>query len=107
MGRTFFLILFGLTFQGCIGMTNEKLLASHKLNNGAGFGIYLVEAGATANDNIQVRKGGKNSAIWFTDKYDTLLSSKLINDTSLELVLAAKGIYNTPTKSDTLLVDIK
>lgn len=107
MNKIILLVLVFFLLEACNDIKEEKLLASHKLKNGGGIGIYYVGVGATANENIQVRRGGKNSPIWFTEKYDTLLSSKLINDSSLELILAAKGIYDKPLKADTLLVDIK
>jgi hypothetical protein len=107
MNKTFILAIALLFLASCSDFKDEKLLASHKLQRGGGIGIYYVGVGATAKDNIQVRKGGSNTLFWFTERYDTLLSSRLLNDSTLELVLSTKGVYNKPTKSDTMRIDIK
>jgi hypothetical protein len=97
-----------LIVQSCnLHSKDETLLAEHKQSNGGKVNIYLVSVGATANDNMQVRKSGQDSPIWVSERYDTLLSSKLINDTAMELIVSAKGIHGEVGKVDTLHVAIK
>jgi hypothetical protein len=43
------------------------------------------------NDVIQVRKANQEKPLWVNEKYNYLESSKLINDTSLQIVLSDTG----------------
>ena len=83
----------------------ERLLESHKKSHGEKIEIYYVELGATTNDVIQVRKENQDKIIWVSEKYNYIKSSKLINDTSLQLVLSDTGYYNN--KLDTININVK
>ena len=101
------LVIIILTIQGCnLSTKDEKVLAEHNQSNGNKLVVYSVSVGATANDNIQVRQENQNLPIWVSEKYDTLLNSKLVNDTSLELVLGIKKQNNQIFNIDTLHLNI-
>jgi hypothetical protein len=84
---------------------DEKLLAEHQKSNGEKIKILYVGLGATTNDVIQVRKSNQELPIKVFEKYNYLESSKLINDTSLQIVLNDTGYYQN--KPDTFIVDVK
>ena len=86
---------------------DEKLLAEHKKSNGEKVGIYYVGLGATTRDVIQVRKSNDDKPIKIFEKYNCLTSSRLINDTSLQLVLTDTGYHNHNNRLDTILVNVK
>ena len=99
-----FMIIF---FIGCtIFKKEETLLAEHALTNGDKIQIYFVAVGATAQDNIQVRKLPDNKIIASFEKYNYLKGSYLINDSILHLILIDTG-YNKTNKFDTLTVEVK
>jgi hypothetical protein len=107
MKRIALLVLVIIMTQACkLHSTDETILAEYSLNNGNKIKILRVSVGATANDNIQVRKDGQNSPLWVSEIYDTLLFSKLTNDTSLALILGAKGQNDKLNKIDTLNISI-
>src|SRR5690349_12701963 len=94
--------------QGCtIFEKDETLLAEYKKSNGEKIKIYYVGLGATTSDVIQVRKANQKKPLWVSDKYNCLRSSKLTNDTSLQIVLTDTGYHNYSNKVDTILVNVK
>ena len=94
--------------QGCtLFEKDEKLLAEHQKSNGEKIKIYYVGLGATTSDVIQVRKSNQDKPIWVNDKYNYIESSKLINDSSLQLVLSDTGYHNNNNKLDTIIVNVK
>lgn len=102
------LITIVFVLNGCrIFDKDERLLAELQRRNGEKIGIYYVSLGATTNDVIQVRKSTQdNHLIWALDKYNYLKSSKLINDTILQMVLCDTA-FGTQNKLDTLLLKLK
>ena len=86
---------------------DEKLLVEHQQSTGGKIMVYYVSSGATTNDVIQVRKPNQDKPLWVSDKYNYLENSKLINDTSLQLVLSDTGYQNYNNKRDTIFVNIK
>ncbi|MBE2230460.1 MAG: hypothetical protein IAE96_07460 [Chitinophagaceae bacterium] len=100
-----FIILFS---QGCTMFEkDETLLAEHKKSNGEKIKIYYVGLGATTSDVIQVRKANQDKPLWVNDKYNYMESSKLINDTSLQIVLSDTGYHNYGNKLDTIIINVK
>jgi hypothetical protein len=69
--------------------------------------VYYVGFGATTSDVIQVRKANQNKPLWVNEKYNYLKSSKLINDTSLQLILSDTGYHNYNNRLDTIIVSVK
>lgn len=101
-------IIFFLFIQGCtLFKKDETLLAEHKKYNGEKIKIYYVGLGATTNDVIQIRKGNQEKPLWVSDKYNFMESSKLINDTLLQLILSDTGFHNYKNKLDTLIINVK
>ena len=86
---------------------DEKLLAEHTQTNGNKIKIYYVSLGATKNDILQERKDGQGNPIWVSEKYNFVASSKLIDDTSLLLILSDTCYLNKNNKFDTVLVNVK
>ncbi len=87
----------------------ERLLYKCQKSSGEEIGIYYVMLGATTNDVIQIRRSGVKTSdgiIKSFDKYNFLNSSKLLNDSVLEVVLSDTG-YHQVSKMDTLLINIK
>ena len=84
----------------------ETLLAEYICSNGDRIRIYFVAVGATAQDNIQVRKLPNNKIIAAFEKYNYLKTSNLINDSLLQVVLSDTG-YNKTNKLVTLTVRLK
>jgi len=106
--KSFKLILLAPFFVSChIFEKNERLLVDHTKNNGEKIEIYYVELGATTNDVIQVRKENQEKPIWVSEKYNYIKSSKLIDDTLLQLVLSDTGYHNYNNKLDTLNINVK
>ena len=97
------LIIHGCTFFE----KDETLLAVHTKSNGEKIKIYYVGLGATMNDVIQVRKANQEKPLWVNEKYNYLESSKLINDTSLQIVLSDTGYHNNNNKLDTIIINVK
>jgi hypothetical protein len=96
-----------LFIHGCtIFEKEETLLAEHTKTTGEKISIYYVGLGATTTDVIQIRKNGVNKPLWVNDKYNCLNSSRLINDSSLQIVLSDTGYHNR-SKMDTLIVNVK
>jgi hypothetical protein len=97
-----------LLSQGCTMFEkDETLLAEHKKSNGERIKIYYVGLGATTNDVLQVRKENQNKLLWANDKYNYMISSKLINDTILEIVLSDTGYHNYNNKPDTIILNVR
>ena len=102
------LILLSCIIQTCnLFEKDEKLLSEHTKANGEKIEIYYVSLGATTNDVIQVRKANQDKPLMVFDKYNYLVSSRLINDTSLQLILSDTGYHNYSNKPDTINVDVK
>jgi len=96
-----------LSFNSCTFFEKEEtLLEEHSKANGEKIRIYYVGLGATTRDVIQVRKNNEDQPLWVSDKYNCLNSSKLLNDSSLQIVLNDTG-YLHINKPDTLIIDIK
>lgn len=85
---------------------DETILAEHTKRSGAKIKIYYVGLGATTEDVIQIRKGDLNKPLWVSEKYDSLINSILINDSSLQIVLSNTG-YPNGNKLDTFIIDVK
>jgi len=84
---------------------DEKILAEHQKSNGEKIKILYVGLGATTNDVIQVRKENQDTPLKVFEKYNSLESSKLINDTTLQVVLNDTGYFKN--KADTFFVSVK
>jgi hypothetical protein len=96
-----------LLIQGCAMFDKEEsLLAEHTKANGEKIKIYYVGLGATTNDVIQVKKSNKNEPLWVSDKYNCLISSMLVNDSTLQMILSDTSYHNN-TKMDTLIVNVR
>lgn len=106
--RAFKVIIITVFFtSGCtLFNKDEKILAEHQKSNGEKIRIYYVSLGATTNDVIQVRKSKRDTPIWAVDKYNYLKSSKLVNDTLLQMVLSDTGFRNNNNKFDTVLIKV-
>lgn len=95
----------------CHGCTlfekDEKLLAEHQKSNGQKVKIYYVALGATTSDVIQVRKANEDKPIWVSDKYNYIESSRLLNDSSLQLCVSDTGYHNNRNKIDTVIIDLR
>ena len=105
--KIFFLIIV-YSFFGCALFEKDKiLLAEHQKSNGEKIKIYYVSLGATTNDVIQVRKSNKKIPLWVNEKYNYLENSKLLNDSSLQLILSDTGFHNHNNKLDTIIVNVK
>jgi hypothetical protein len=85
---------------------DERLLGEHERTDGRKIKIYFVSLGATTNDIIQVRWPNDDKPVWSSDKYNYLVSSKLIDDFSLQLVLSDTGYHNNNNKLDTIKVTV-
>ena len=106
--KTILLVIIILLSYGCnVFDKDETLLAEHIKINGEKVQIYYVGLGATTNDVIQVKKANEEKILWVTDKYNYIQSSKLISDTSLQLVLSDTGYHNYNNKSDTIIINVK
>ena len=106
--KSIIIIAIILFSQGCtLFEKDEKVLGEHKKSNGEKIKIYYVGLGATTNDVMQVRKSNQSSPLWVSEKYNYMESSKLINDTSLQLILSDTGYHNQKIKLDTIYVNVK
>lgn len=103
------LILITFLISSCNNfMIDRQLLADFKTKNGEEVEIIFITAGATANDNMQVKKGGIDRPIWLSEKYNCLKSYNLIGDTSLQLIVADTPSWNGGrVRFDTLRVSIE
>ncbi len=86
---------------------DEKILAEHQNSAGEKIKVYYVGLGATTSDVMQVRKSSQEKPLWVSDKYNYLQSSKLVTDSSLQLVLTDTGYHNYNNKLDTVIINIK
>lgn len=101
-------ILILLLSEGCtLFEKDETVLAKHTKSNGEEVNIYYISLGATTNDVMQVRSAKQKNPLWISDKYNCLKSSKLINDTLLQLLLTDTGYHNTDNNVDTVIISIK
>ena len=69
---------------------DERLLAEHTRVNGDKIMIYFVSTGATTESVLQIRKkslNDKNAILKNLTKYNYLENSKLVNDSTLSLIL--------------------
>ncbi len=82
-------------------------MSEYKKSNGEEIRIFYVELGATANDVIQVRKDHEDKPLAVFDKYNYLKGSKLVDDTSLQLLLSDTGYNNYNNKIDTIILVVK
>lgn len=97
-----------LLFQACnMFEKDEKILAEHENSSGETIKVCYVGLGATTNDVIQVKKSNQQKPLWVSEKYNYLQSSKLITDTSLQLVLSDTGYHNHNNKLDTIIINVK
>lgn len=104
--RLFFCIIF--ISQGCnLFEKDERLLYENVRSNGESIKVYYVGLGATTTDVIQVRKGNQKTPLKVFQQYNFLKSSKLINDTSLELIMSDTGYHNFNNRFDTIILNIK
>ena len=95
-------------FHGCtLFEKDEKLLTEYQKSDGQKIKIYYVALGATTSDVIQVRKANENKAIWVSDKYNYIESSKLLNDSVLQLCVNDTGNHNNRNKIDTIIIDVR
>ena len=102
------ILIITLSIHGCsLFEKDETLLAEHKKGNGEKIKIYHIGVGATSKDVIHVRKSSSKTPIWVNDKYNFLESSKLINDSILQLILSDTGYHNLNNKLDTIDVNVK
>jgi hypothetical protein len=100
------MILLAMLLQCCTMFEkDERLLKEHTKSNGEKIRIYYVGLGATTNDVIQVRKEHQDQPLKVFEKYNSLEGSKLIDDTTLQIVLNDTGY--SKNKADTFLVNIK
>jgi hypothetical protein len=103
-----FLIVPIVFMQGCLGKMfdkDEKKLMSYKKSNGKEISIVQIGLGATTEDVIQVRYEEKKEPIKIFTKYNYLEFSKLIDDTTLQMVLNDTGYFKN--KADTFFIKIK
>ena len=101
-----FFILLLIGFTSCnIYEKEERLLAKHDLQNGDVVMIYYVDMGATTSEVIQVREKKKKGvdSILMNFKNNYLLESKLLNDSTLFLIVKDTGSIN----QDTSLIKLK
>jgi len=95
-----------LFIQGCTMFEkDEKLLGEHQKSNGEKIKIFYVGLGATTNEVIQVRKENQHTPLKVFEKYNFLESSKLVNDTTLQIVLNDTGYFKN--KADTFFINVK
>ncbi|HXB07678.1 MAG TPA: hypothetical protein VNW04_11190, partial [Puia sp.] len=98
-----------LLYASCsIFEKNERQLAQFYAGNGDKIEIYFVTLGATTNDVIQVRRikaGRKSEILKAFEKYNFLESSRMLNDSMLQLIVCDTGY--SKTKSDTIILSIK
>jgi len=104
--RLFLCILF--ISQGCnLFDKDERLLSENVRSDGESIKVYYVGLGATTTDVIQVRKGNQKTPLNVFKQYNFLKSSKLINDTSLQLIMSDTGYHNFNKRFDTIIVNVK
>ncbi|MCB0716007.1 MAG: hypothetical protein R2796_04950 [Chitinophagaceae bacterium] len=100
--------IFTLSITSCTLFPKEEtLLAKCKKSNGEVIKIYFVSLGATTNDVIQVRRANESTPIKVFENYNYLTSAKLLNDTSLQLILTDTAYHDSNRKSDTVIVNVK
>jgi hypothetical protein len=82
----------------------ERLLVSYAISNEKKVNIYYIDMGATTKEVIQIRlsKINKNDSVIMNIEKNYLQSSKLLNDTTLLVVLKDTGSI----KLDTSIVKI-
>lgn len=96
-----------LSYSCNIFEKNERLLSEHTKSNGDKIKIYYVGLGATTSNVIQIRVTPSNRGellIKAIENYDYLESSKLINDSLLQIVVNDSGYYMH--KPDTIFVKV-
>ncbi len=105
MRITFFVLL--TLLSSCKFLNHQKLIKEVNSNNGSSITIYVVKGSATTNDAIILKRKENNEErrIDFFERYDLVDSSKLINDSTLFLVLRNSG-SSAKTPSDTFYVNI-
>jgi len=95
-----------LIFSNCsLFEKNEKILAEIKNRSNNKIQIVYVSLGATTNDVIQVKMVEQRKTLKVFEKYNYLQEYKLINDSTLYIVLNDTGYFDN--KLDTFLVNIK
>ena len=108
MKSTLIIIIILLCSQGYSNFEkDDKLLIEHQKSSGEKIKIYYVGLGATTNDVIQVRKENQDNPIWVSEKYYFIKSSRMLSDTSLQLVLSDTGYHNYSNRFDTVIADVK
>jgi hypothetical protein len=103
--------LFSIVIVSLMGCTffpkEETLLAKCKKSNGEVIKVYFVSLGATTNDVIQVRRANESTPIRVFENYNYLTSAKLLNDTSLQLILTDTAYHGSNRRLDTVIVNVK
>ena len=95
-----------LILEGCsLFEKDEKPLATHPKSNGEKIEILYVALGATTEDVIQVKRSNRKEPVKVFTKYNCLESSKLLNDTLLQVVVNDTGYFKN--KADTFMVTVK
>jgi hypothetical protein len=105
--KNLFLTLIYLVTSCTFFPKEETLLAECEKSNGETIKIYFVSPGATTNDVIQIRKSNNNNPIKVFENYNYVSSAKLINDTTLQLVMTDTAYHASNRKSDTVTVNVK
>jgi len=105
--RTLFLFILLASCQ--LFEIEERLLIDYTSDDGEKVNIYFIQAGATANDVIQVRikKGHEQERVIQSFEHNYLQGSRLINDSILQLILNDTGYYYDSNKADTVLLPFK
>lgn len=77
----------------------EKVLATHTRSNGTKINIYYVDMGATTKEVIQVRLSNPlhEESVLKNFEKNYLQNSKLLNDTTLMLILKDTGSVSQDT----------
>ena len=105
LGMATGLIFAVLFFGGCDPNGNgENLLSSFRTSKGNVISVYYVDFGATTKQTIQVRTNQvyENKGVIANYEHNYLKESRLLNDTTLFLILKDSG----SVKEDTIILQI-
>ena len=105
--KNLYLLYCLIILLSCSFLSHPKLLKQFTLKDGTVIGIYVVYGSATTNDAIIIeRKSNYTSTrVDFFERYNFLDSSRLLNDTTLLIVVKDSGIgYSNP--ADTFNVNL-
>jgi hypothetical protein len=84
---------------------DETLIASHKTSNGQRINIYFVALGATTEDVIQIRKANPDRLLKAYE-HNYLIESKIINSSTLRIILSDTAVNGMSSRIDTFLLNI-